>query len=366
MATLGPNDLKQYALPSGWDAAEISRFSLRSGETYEALINDIAAALALQNGMLLQNPLVSGLVSVTEEMTVEYGMGVSNGYVTHTEYGQPDAGRGAVGGHMLPLFKKDRALGWTFDFLESCRRSQIDEDIRAAMKDTRDIWEKEILQRLFKSTYTTVGDSGKSYPVADAGTADSTYVPINYPDRATAFASSHTHLGRQDGITQTTLEVGVKHVWEHGYDAPFTVLVAQADIASWTTVTTMTGYIPRAQEGITYGSSQDLSVAPPQYLGSITTQYGPCYLMATARIPTTFWSVFKSFGPEDPRNPLRVRVDPLYGVGAVLFAGDHIRRFPLENALLQMRFGVGIGQDRCAAYLCRNAASSTYTDPTIV
>jgi hypothetical protein len=364
MATLGPNDLKQYALPSNWDATYLTKIALESGETYDQLINDIASALSVQNGQLMTQPTIASLASPTSEMIVEYPNGVSNGFVAATEYGVPDAKRATVTGHMLPLLPFDRKFEWTWMFLQKARRSQIDNDIASGMADLRNLFHKAVLTRLFKSTYDAVA-SGKSAPIADGGTADSTYVPPMVPDRATAFAYTHTHLGRLDGITQTNLETGVAHVWEHGYDAPFDLLVAQADVGSWRNTTNVTGFVANRLPLISYGDSETLANAGPEFIGVIETQYGPVRVRASARIPTKYWAVYKSFGSSDARNPLLVRYNPRYGVGAVLLAGDHIRQYPLENAMLYTEMGVGVN-DRVAAYICYNHTTGSYTDPTIV
>ena len=47
MATLGPNDLKQYALPTYFDAATLSQISLELGYSYEQMLNDVTAGLAM-------------------------------------------------------------------------------------------------------------------------------------------------------------------------------------------------------------------------------------------------------------------------------------------------------------------------------
>lgn len=362
---LGPNDLKQWAMPAGWDAGRLQQYRLASGETYDDLINDITAGLAIANRSLLSDPIVSSLVSVGSEMTFEYPTGSSNGFQDHTEYGRPDAMRGAVTGHMPELVHKDRMLSWTYDFLRKARRGQIDADIASAMQDLRNMWTKAILTRLSKSTYTAVG-SGKSMPVADAGVADSTYVPPNFPDRATAFASSHTHLLRLNGITQANLETAVAHLWEHGYDAPYDLLISQADVAAWSAVATVTGWVKRADGLIRYGTQTDLANVDDGYLGVIeTSAFGPVRVRASARIPTTFWFLYKSFGALDGRNPITVVPSPTYGLGAVLLAGDHIRHYPMENAILTAEFYLGIS-NRVGAVLVRNDTTSTYTDPTIV
>ena len=363
MALIGPNDLKQFAIPANWDASYLNRYRLIDGTDYDGLLSDIASALALQNAALLSDPLLSTMMSATDQIESEYGVGVSNGFEDHTEYGRPDPRRGKTTGHMLPLLSKDRAFGWTWDFLQKARRIQIDEDIASGMEDLRNVFAKMALTRHFKSTYDSVG-TGKSVPFADGGTADATYVPKHMPDRAAPFDAAHTHLLRLDGITQANVETAVKHLWEHGHDAPYDLLAAMADIASWKDQTTVTGFVPRAQGLIQYGSGQDLALVNPEYIGAIETPYGPVQVRFNARIPTTFWTVFKSYGRLDQRNPIRARFNPRYGIGAVLLAGDHIREYPLENAILYMEIGFGIG-DRTNGVLVRNAGSSSYTDPTI-
>lgn len=365
VATLGPNDLKQWALPAGWDAARLAQLQLASGETYEGLLDDIAAGLSLANAALTRDPIIASLISVTDEMAVEYPVGVSNGFEDHTEYAKPEARRGKTTGHMMEPVDKDRMLGWTFDFLRKARRNQIDADIASAMADLRNVWQRTLLQRLFKSTYTAVGSAGKSMPLADGGTADSTFVPVAVPDRASAFASSHSHLLRLDGITQANLETAIATLWEHGYDAPFDLLVAQADMSSWSNTTNVTGWIKRADGLIRYGVQTDLASVSDEYIAVIeTSTYGPVRVRATARIPTNYWAVYKSFGSLDSRNVMAVRGSDTWGLGAALLAGDHIRQFPLENAILRLEFYNGI-QNRVGAAVVKNAASSTYSDPTI-
>lgn len=365
MATLGPNDLKQYALPPGWDAARLSQLALASGETYDQLVTDIAGALAVANGDLMNDPIIGSLICESTEQTVEVRTGVSNVFTDHTEYGLPDAQRANTTGWMLESVAKDRKLGWTWDFLRKCRRSQIDADIASALQDLKDVWQKTILQRLFKSTYTTVGSAGKSMPVCDAGTADSTFIPVNYAARATAFANTHTHLRNLNGITQANLEALVAHLWEHGIDAPYDLLIAQADVSSWSNTTNVTGYVKRADDLIRYGTQTDLASVGAGYLAAIeTSAYGPVRVRASARIPTTYAVLYKSYSAGDSRNVMRVAPGPLGGLGAIMLAGQYMRQFPLENAVLFLEFYLGI-QDRTSAVLFKNTAGA-WADPTIV
>ncbi|MFA4972552.1 MAG: hypothetical protein WC683_08045 [bacterium] len=362
MATVGYNDLKQYALPSYWDAAELRKWQLIDGTTYDQFVADIGRALAIQNGQILSDPLIASLVSTTTEMATEYQVGVSNGMQKHTEYARPEQRRGATTGHMLPLEAYDRGLGWTWDMLRKARRIQLDADIASAMADVRNQWEKDILTRLFKSTYTAVGSSGRSMPLADGGTADAAYIPIAVPARGGTFLYTHDHISNLNGITQANIETAVANLWEHGYDAPFDIVAAYADLSSWTNTTNVTGFVPKANGLIRYGNTADLAQVDETYVGVIETDYGPIRLRVTGRIPTTYWAIYKSYGANDQRNPLVIRLSD-YGVGAVLLKGDHIREYPLEEAILFSEFGVGVA-NRVGACAYINSAGG-YTDPTI-
>lgn len=362
-AVLGPNDLKQWGLPGGWDAARLMQMSLASGETYAQLVADINAGIAMANARLLADPIIASMVCLSDERAIEYPIGVSNGFEDHTEYGRPDNKRAKTTGHMAEPVDKDRATGWTKDFLAKARRSQIDADVASIVQDLSNAWQQTILKRWFKETYTAVGSAGKSMPWADGGTADSSYIPPNYPARATAFAYTHDHIVPLNGITQANVETAVGYLWEHGMDGPWDALVSQADIASWTNTTNLTGFVKTADPLIRYGTQTDLASVGDGYFGVIeTSSYGPIRLRSTARIPTTYWTIYKSYGPLDSRNPMRI-IPPAAGIGATMEFGAVPVYYPLEEVFFRLNFEMAI-QNRIAAALIINSSGS-WSDPTI-
>jgi len=324
---------------------------------------DLGPALVVANNLIMADPITASLISTSTEMIIEQEVGGTAGFQAHTEYGQPDSKREATTGWMIPLDAWDRGLGWTWDYLRKARANQIDNNVSSVIRDLKNLWAQKVLARLFKSTYTAVGSSGRSMPIADGGTADSAFVPVPVPDRASAFAYTHTHLGNGAGITQAILTAGVKHIWEHGYDAPYDLLIAQADIASWVNTTNVTGYVARKDPLISYGLTADAANVDTSYIGVVETVYGSVRVRASARIPTKYWAVYKSYGPMDGRNPLVVRTGE-YGTQAVLLKGEGIRQFPLEKAIIFTEFGIGVA-NRLSAFVAFNDAGA-YTDPTIL
>lgn len=361
MAT-GRWDLKNFALPAYWDAAYLEKYRLVDGVTADQAVEEIGRAIALQNGLLMADPLYAGLISTTEEIVAEYRIGDTNEFKEHTEYSMPDVQRGATTGHMLPLKGYDYKFGWTWDALRKLRADQRAADVASGMDALRNIWQKKVLTRMFKSTYDPVG-SGRSMPLADGGTADDKYIPVAFPERGGTFLYTHDHVKEQNGITQTLLEIEVRNLWEHGYEPPYELLIAEADISSWTNTANITGWTPRADPIIQFGSTQDVAQVPDGYIGAIQTDYGALRVRATGRVPTTYWAVYKSYGAMDARNPLRVRFSPDMPFGAVLMRGEGFREFPLENCMAYIEFGVGV-QDRVSAVVVKNTAGA-YADPTI-
>lgn len=365
---LGINDLKNISLPAAWDAAELKRLQMRGGVTAEQILRDIDDALGLLNDSLTSGYL-GLLFSLTTEPAVEYRVGVSNGFEDATEYGQPDGQRAETSGHMLPIKIKDRKMGWTYLWLQEARRSAIDADIASLIEDAKNAWEKAIFTRLFKLEEETgklngLGAGGVSVPFCDGGIGTIAFTPVAKPDRGGTFLSSHSHFLRLNGITQANLETAVKHIWEHGHDGPFDLIVSLADLASWTNTSNVTGYVAKADSSIMYGNNVNLANVGDFYIGGVKTEYGFCRLYASGRIPTGYWSVVKVYGQQDQRNALRVRWDELFGFGVKLIT-EKVGQYPIEGAIGMMKFGVGVGEDRTAAVLVKNDTTGNYSTPTI-
>jgi hypothetical protein len=367
----GIQDLKNVALPSAWDGNELSRLRLRDGTTYGSLVADIDAALSVVNGSL-NSGYLGRLLSLTTEPNIEYRSGGTNGFEDETEQTQPDSQHAETTGHMLPLLKKDRGMKWTESYLEEARRASIDAGISAMVEDAVNIYEKSIWTRFFKMEEETgkskgLGATGYSVPFADGGNGTIAYIPTPRPDRLiNPFTTAHNHFLRLDGITQANLEIAVGHLWEHGMDAPYDLIVSLADLGAWQNTTNVTGFKPKADSIVQYGGLDDLALVESEiYQGAVLTKYGSCRLYANARIPSGYWGVTKSFGQNDMRNPLKVRYDDFYGSFGVKLVTSNVSLYPFTGAIAKFRFGVGIGESRVGGVLVKNDVAGDYATPTI-
>ena len=365
MATLGYADLKDAALHALWDADEMKRVELADGTTFAEMIANIQAGLSVLNGTLLTGTHYGDLIAVQDNVEVEYPVGVSNGVEEATEYGVPTPKRGATTGHSIPIKPWDRALGWTMMALRKRRRAQLDADVRSAVTDIRSHWQKKLLERFFKMEGETVGSTANaSVPFADGGTIDSNYVPPDSPD-GESFTSSHDHFLRVATLdTATAIEPAIEHLQEHGHQQPFDLIGARADAATYKGVT---GWRAPEWPGIIYHASTTERAAVneiSEFFGYIETAYGIARVWLTPRVPTNYMGVFKTYGPGDSRNPLRVRISSQYGFGWMMVPGNWVNA-PALMAVLYSEFGVGIGEDRTNGVCVYVAASGDYVTPTI-
>lgn len=357
------------SLPPAWDAGQISQARLADNASYADFIKDVDDALTLSNRELLSG-FAGQLVFTTDEAALEYPTGRSAAYERATERGRGTGRRAEMSGHMLPLVDFDYPMDWTRRFLKNARRSMLDRQVNALIERNRDLVEKLIFERLFKleeetGDYYGLGTSGYSVPFADGGNGTIAFTPPPNPDRQTAdFASSHTHFLRLDGITQANLETAVKHLWEHGHDGPFELIISMADIASWTNATNVTGFTEKAISGITYGNAADLAQVEDWYIGGVKTEYGFVKMFATGRVPTAYYAVTRAYGPNDMRNPLALRYPTGREFGAALVA-DEMGAYPLQGAIAEFEIGCGVGYDRTAAVAVENDSSGSYASPTI-
>lgn len=365
---LGPNDTKNVVIPSAWDGAELSRLMLRDGTTYAALISDINDAVGLFNTGITNRPIWAGMMSPTTEAQWEYRQGAGNSFEVATEYSQPDGQRGETSGHMLPLVHRDYKLNWTVRWLEEARRIQIDNDIAVMIDAGRNIFEKNLLQRLFSNTQESgrgkgLGAAGVSLGFADASANGISYTPPPFYERATDFASTHQHYMRQSAFSQANLELALKNLWEHGHSQTFELIGSLADIATWQNTSTFTGFKPRGDVLIQYGQDVTLATVTDDYLGVIQTAYGTVRVHLSARVPANYFALYRSYGALDPRNPLLVRFDNMIGFG-LRVVSERVELYPLAGAISRFSYGVGVS-DRTNGVCVYVNASGDYVNPTI-
>ena len=350
---LGTRDTTSLVTLTGWDAAELRKFALADGTTYDQVVAQINIAMGALNAELYNNPLYGTLASYTDQPDIEYNMGASAGMELHTEYGMPDNQRAITEGHMLPLQKWDRGLGWTWDYLKDARLNQIQADIALGIQDIRDRWRVQLFTRLLQRG----DDSGAAKGLGTSGlspgfatTAGSTGVDFTPPTfGGSTFSSTHEHYIPIAGgaFTAAVFQDIRAELREHGHMAPYDVLIG---ISDETTVRGLTGFVPVAQQQVAYGTSVSLATFQAEddersgsyYIGIIED----CRVRVVPGMPQYYGFGYKTYGMNNPRNPLRVRVErgrsmPMFTAMTNPKSGRGY--YPIQQLILYGEFGVGVG-----------------------
>jgi hypothetical protein len=278
-----------------------------------------------------------------------------------SEYGRPDPLRGDGTGHMLPLKDYGGSLGWTYLALRRMISQRYQRDIRRLIERSQNTWEKRLMERLFKTSVDTVGNTGKSVPFADGGTADADYVPPSYQGRT--FQNTHNHFLRYTNDAtgrSSAIKAMASHLFEHGLQSPWDLVIPEVDQASWTAQSEFKK--PQRVQIITQAVEVRASVDEETYIGLIETDLGFFYVKTSPRLPTAYAGAFKVFGPGNTQNPLIARYEEGYPLGLALVG--RIEEFPLQDAVAYFTFGVGVG-NRVGGVCTYFASSGNYVDPTI-
>jgi hypothetical protein len=361
-AIYGSRRLVDLALPSGWDGAALERFRLQSGTTILDVVNTALAAVTGINAELMSNSVISNLCYRTSDRAVMYPDGsTANEMQTHTEYSLPREERGAVEGHMAPRLKRDAGLGWSWDYLNDAIMPHIEADLQRAVEQVRNTYEKAPLTRLFASTHNVVETSGYDVGLADGNASTVVWEPLAYDGQT--FLSTHTHYNEYATLDKaTTLLPTVNHLTEHGHKAPFVLLASFDDKATYTALDEFTG---RAAAMIKYGITQDLAMVEDDFLGVLDIDGDAVMIQLSHRIPTNYGCMYKPYGANSPRNPLRWWYNPRFGPGVVALKSKAFREFPVEGLMLYAEYGFTGGTDRTNGACFEIGVGGTYTVPTI-
>jgi hypothetical protein len=374
MATiLGPLTLQNKALPSGVDGARVAQWAMRDGVTYGELVNRVSLALGAANDMLMTK--WGWMLYVTDEIMLEYPQGGSVNPMTElTDMDKHPLISGQTIGHMLPLRFYGEAIGGTWRYFRDVRSAQLQASITEIVN--RGIWrfEQRLLTRATSNTEEAIGSGGYSVPFVRGTGGNIDFAPPSYD--GASFTTSHDHFNGYNASTPLTmadlLEGQAVELAEHGHMAPFTALVSRADIALFSALTNFVTIVDNVVQVIDRGSSttgSNFFARGQRDLGSIgfyQSSVGLIELIATNRLPTGHVFMTKSYGNNDPRNALAVRVHPDQGFGFfIVTKTSENLDWPVEQVDVGLEFGVGVGKDRTNGTEGFLVAGGSWAAPTI-
>jgi len=370
---LGPLTLQNKALPSGVDGARVAQWMMRDGISYGDFVNRVALALGAANSALMDK--WGFLFNVTDEIAMEYPDGGTTTPMTElTDIEKHPLVHGSTIGHMLPLKFYGEAVGGTWRYFRDVRSTQIAAAITAIVN--RGVWrfEQKLLTRFFSNLEIAVGAGGYSVPFVRGTGGNIDFTPPSYD--GVDFATTHDHFKGYNLSTPLAMDAVLDglalELAEHGHVAPFTALVSRTDIALFSVLTNFVTIVDNTIQVIDRGSSttgSNFFARGSRDIGRIGWYQSPMgliELVASGRIPTAYVGMTKSYGDNDPRNALAVRVHPDQGFGLfIVTKTSENLDWPIEQVDVGLEFGEGVGQDRTNGTVGHLVAGGTFVAPTI-
>lgn len=350
-------DTKYIDLPANIDAAYLRGLTTARGVSFATVLQQLDARLAALNSVV--DPLVASLISFTTEADTDGTTPTVFTLEEENEYGLPRPELAEPRRHMIPLRRYAKSLGFTEDGLEQMTLAtllnQFDSMAETFVRGGR----IKVLERLFSDAEVRVdrNTTAVSPGFAGSGTGENAFTGT-YPD-GTALPGGYTHYYRDEAADLAVVIKAARDRLKKWYPAPYDLIASQTQIdliaALPDFVRAESDLILRAQ------GTAAANVSAEQYIGvydrDIRVMHGLNELGTEPNI-----AIFKTFGNLNAQNPLVWRYDPDFGRGAVIRSRS---LYPLDQAVIRQRFGVGVN-NRTAAALISIAASGSYTAPVIV
>lgn len=350
-------DTQYIDFPANVDVAYIQGLRNAAGVEFPRLLREIDSRISALNGGL--DPFVASIIFDTTEPVSEIAIPPRFDVDESSEYtvARPQYAEGQA--HALPIRPYDVSLEFTEDGLNAMRMERILLQVEGVLGGYRALYRRKALERLFSNATVRVDKKTVmlSPGFAGSGTGGDAFNQP-YPSGA-PLPGGYTHYYRAASAavaaTLTLMRDQLKK-WQAG---PFDLVGSAAAIALVTAdvarfVSAGSPLVRRA------ASNSEALVDPNEYLGVWDND-------VRVRLPIDDFTelnlaMYKSFGVRNPRNPLAWRYDPDKGRGAYL---RYRSFFPLDQAIVLQRFGIGVN-NRTAAALAFFAASGAYTPPVIV
>lgn len=367
-----------HALPAGVDATRLAQWRLREGRSYEQVRAELTASLDGLNEELVNR--WGDIMFITTEDHMEYpNGGALEDMPDVTDLDRYEPHKGTTVGHMIDLRVKGAAIGGTHRFFRDAREATLVATIRDHAQRGRNTFEKALLTRAMTDNENLLGTSGYDVGFASAS-ASVSYAPPAYGGQT--FLTTHTHYVGVDSNSLNhadLIEKLAETVTEHADDGyKLIAYIAEADASTYMALDNFVKltnnnifYIDMggATSGNQFFSRGELSGTPQtggRLIGYYQSPYGQIELRSTRRIPTKYASVFRSYGVNDPRNPLAVRVHPDVGFGFYIKEiPSYDTTWPVKAIEFEIEYGISCGMDRTAGAAGYLVSGGVWVDPTI-
>lgn len=383
---LGANTLIQNVIPTGVDAGYIYRFSMQRGMNPTDVLSMAAVVIGEANQYAAAQ--YGGLFYLTERLYATYAQGTGTRRMTPlaSEFSQPPGSTNENIGHMMFIRMYADKTEWSRKRLQHA----MPEDLRADVEMKKTAWydrvDFDIFSALFRKSEIAVGTVGKSVPWVNGTDGSVDYLPPQW--RSKVHAASHSHFIRitaalSSANAVSTIETMAEHLAHHGHTGNKLCYVGDnvADALLTSTDKKVANFINpdfivlsgNAAAPVSYQPGQ-IEGVPGEIVCYVQTKNGLVEVRKHDRVPVLLpdgstaaghlW-MGKTYGNQDMRNPLAIRVQPDMGFGLMMNPQvDKSVNPSLESILFEAEHGVNVN-DRTNGVAAQIASGgATYEEPT--
>lgn len=352
-------DTQWIDLPAGTDLSYIEGLRTRSGVDFAQVLREIDTRIGAFNEAV--DPVVASLISVTDQLFQERVQATAFAVDETGEYTMPRPQFvEPLPNPMLPIRKYDVSTAWTEDGLMSMSLRSILNQVDSILLGMRVRARKEVIKRLFNDAEIRVDPktTGTNPGFAGSGTGNNVFTGY-YPD-GSAVPGGYTHYIRDVAANRAADIKAYRDKIKKWYAGPYELLGTQTFLDA--IAADSTNFVPVGSSLIrpAAGTAEAL-VDADTYLGVYDKD------IRVLRSPITEFSgdyavIYKTFGSMNSDNALAWRFDPLFGREAYLRSRA---LFPLDQAVVLWRFGVGVSNRTAAAIIQIAGSAGAYQAPTI-
>lgn len=350
-------DTTHIDFPPNVDEAYLRGLENERGMSWESALQTISTRI--QAASQVVDPLVAALAYFTPDAVVSAPYGESFDLEEENEYGlvRPEVAE-PPRGQMLPLRRWAKSIGLTEQGLEEITEAELVRQLDAFLLTFTRGLTLRIFRRLTSAAeeYVDRKTTSVSPGFAGSGTGDNVFSGT-YPD-GTALAGGYTHYYRDTAANLALALATMRDQLARWHPGPYDLIGSQAQIAA---VMALAGFTKATSDLILRAQGvAAANVDNARYVGV----YGDDVRVWIGRLEwgsSANLTMFKTYGDFSARNALAIRYDDRFGRDIDI---KYRAAYPLDQAIMRRRFGIGVS-DRTAAANLYVAASGSYTAPTI-
>lgn len=356
-------------MPSGtYTVADLQQITDQTAASFgldaiaATLRNDLAAFNAVLDSM------VSELATPTTERQENYGASDDSEDMQRAdEFDRGVAVKlGAVATVGYPLYKYQRGVGWTHDYMLQNTPAQIANTVIGIQQRYSRATRRELQLALFSPTNVTVRDSFVA-PQIDLAVkrlvnADSQPIP-NGPNGEVFDAATHTHYDwlNSTAPTEAALLAAINDVVEHGHGGQVRLNINQA---AETAVRGMASFVAYFAGSLNPAST---TITADGTLDTTRQTNRPIGVLNGAEVWVRSWvpaGYVLTYDTADPMKPLAYRQHPIAAARGLRIVAQNAD-YPLYSEMLAGYFGFGVKTRTNGHVLYYASGAAAYVAPTL-